>query len=58
MFLLLPSLSTDPSYWKIFNIHHKKNDNYVEFDFKIGTVLMIFSFFWTDNATCLPPSLE
>ena len=39
----------------IFNIHpRKKNENYVEFDFSMGTVLMIFSFFWMDNTPCLP----
>ena len=31
-----------------FNIHRRKkklNENYVEFDFRMGTVLVIFSFF-------------
>ena len=35
---------------KNFNIHHrkKKNENYVEFDFRMCTVLVIFSFLSTD----------
>ena len=36
------------------------NENYVEFDFIMGTVLMIFSFFQTDNdivCSPLPPKL-
>ena len=39
-----------------FNINYKKklNENYVEFDFRIGNVLVIFSFFWTDNASLAP----
>ena len=43
---------------KILNIHHRKknlNKSYWEFDFSMGTVLVIFSFLWTDNAPCLPP---
>ena len=32
-----------PHVRKIFNIHHrKKNQNYAEFDFRMGTVLVIF----------------
>ena len=37
---------------KKFNILRRKkliNENYVEFYFSMGTVLVIFSFFWTDN---------
>ena len=31
-------------------IEEKKwNKNYVEFDFRMGTVLLIFSFFWNDK---------
>ena len=33
-------------------IEKKLNENYVEFDFSMGTVLVIFSFFWMDNAPC------
>ena len=32
----------------------KFNEDYVEFDFRMGTVLVIFSFFLTDNALCPP----
>ena len=35
-------------------VEKKLNENYVEYDFRIGTVLLIFSFFWTDNASCPP----
>ena len=37
-----------PPICKYFNIHPRKkklNENYVEFDFRMGTVLVIFSFF-------------
>ena len=37
----------------------EKNENYVEFDFRMGTVLVIFSFFWMDNdLVCAPPPPE
>ena len=42
---------------KILNIHRRKknlNKSYWKFDFSIGTVLVIFSFLWTDNAPCVP----
>ena len=32
----------------------KMNENYVEFDFRMGTVLVIFSFFWIDDAPLAP----
>ena len=32
----------------------KIEGDYVELDFGMGTVLVIFSYFWTDNAPCLP----
>ena len=40
-----------PPICKKFNIHHRKkiNENYVEFDFRMGTILVICSFFRTDN---------
>ena len=43
---------------KILNIpRRKKNQNksYWKFNFSMGTVLVLFSFFWTDNAPCPPP---
>ena len=43
---------------KNFNIYHRKkiHENYIEFDFSMGTILVIFSFFWTDNdLICAPP---
>ena len=45
-----------PPICKIFNMYHRKkiNKNYVEFDFSVGTVRVIFSFFWTNNAPCPP----
>ena len=39
----------------VIPIIKKKNGNYVELDFSFGTVLVIFSFFWMDNAPCPPP---
>ena len=42
-------------YFNLISIVEKKvNANYVEFDFIMGTVLVIFSFFWTENVPCLP----
>ena len=44
---------------KNFNIHHRKNklnENYVEFYFRMGTILVIFWFFWMDNITPTPTS--
>ena len=35
----------------------EKNKSYWKFDFSLGTVIVIFSFLWTDNAPCLPPLL-
>ena len=33
------------------------NENYVKFDFRMGTVLVIFSFFWMDHIILsIPPS--
>ena len=37
----------------VISIVEKKNENYVECDFRIGTVLLSFLFFWTDNAPCV-----
>ena len=48
----------DPPICKNFDIYYRKkkcNEKYVEFDFNICTVLVIFSLFWTDNTPC--PSL-
>ena len=48
---ILPAPGQPPGYspiCKIFNIHPRKikiNEKYVEFDFRMGTVLVIFSFF-------------
>ena len=56
-----PCLPPDPPlphlyFFFLISIIEKKNyGNYVEFDFSIGTVLVIFSFFWMDNAPCLLP---
>ena len=36
--------------FKIFNKHKNLNENYIEFDFSMGAVLVIFSFFWMENA--------
>ena len=49
-----PSLA--PPICKNFNIQHKIffNENYVEFYFSMGTVLVIFSFFWMNNTRCPP----
>ena len=51
--------SRPPQFVKLFiSIVEKKylNDHYVEFDFSMGTVLVIFSFIWTDNdLVCAPP---
>ena len=49
-----------PLVCKIFNIYHrKKNENYVEFYFSMGTVLVIFFFFSMDNdLVCAPPPLS
>ena len=40
-----------PSLAKIFYINRRKKiyENYIEFCFRLGTVLVIFSFFWTVN---------
>ena len=35
----------------------RKNENSTKFDFRMGTVLEIFSFFRTDNAPVPPPTL-
>ena len=43
-------------YERIMPLRKKKwNQNYVELDFSMGTVLVIFSFFWMDDAPCPPP---
>ena len=39
-----PPIPGPPLICKNFNIDHRKK-NYVEFDFRMGTVLVIFSFF-------------
>ena len=48
-----------PAICKIFNIYQRnknENENYVEFCFSKGTVLVIFSFSQTDNdLVCAPP---
>ena len=50
-----PATPPGPHIFKKINIHcRKKNENYVEFDFSVGAVLVIFSIFWIDNAP-LPP---
>ena len=36
-------------------IEKKLNGKYVEFDFRIGTVLAIFLFFWMDSAPLSAP---
>ena len=44
----------------LISIVEKKdlNENYVEFYFSVGIVLVIFSFFWTVNdLVCVPPPL-
>ena len=50
-----------PPVKKILNLDRRKknlNKNYWKFDFSIGSVLVIFSFFWTDNdLACAPPPL-
>ena len=51
---------------KIYNINSNKiadikkcNGNYVEYDFRLGTVLVIFLFFWADNdLVCAPLTPE
>ena len=43
---------TAPHDCKKINIHHRKNNlqgNYEEFNFRMGTVLVIPSFLWMDN---------
>ena len=37
-------------------IEKKVNENFVEFGFRMGTVLVIFSFFWVDNDLVYAPS--
>ena len=46
-----------PSYVKILisSVEKKMNENYVEFDFRMGSVFVIFLFFLTDNITPDPP---
>ena len=54
----LPAPLVAPQFIKLLiSIVEKKNyENYLEFDYSIGTVLVIFSFFWTDNdLVCAPP---
>ena len=49
-----------PQIYKTFNTHHrKKNETYGEFYFSMGNILVIFSFFRTDNdLVCAPHPLS
>ena len=49
---LPPHPTNQPTYGWLVNILIsiiKKEENFVGFDFRIGTFLVIFSFFWSDN---------
>ena len=52
------NMAGPPGIRKNFNINCKKKnyENYVEFYFSIGTVLVIFSISRTDKITSTPPS--
>ena len=46
--IIPPASAPPPCICKNFNVHQRKkneNKNYVEFDFNIGNVFVIFSFF-------------
>ena len=58
---LLPAPQPPLHISTFFNIYHWKkslNENYVEYDFIMGTVIWIFSFFWTDNDRVCAPRLQ
>ena len=54
-FIIIFTLQKSTHPWQFFNIPRKKNENYVEFDFRMGTVLVIFLFFGMDNIIPSPP---
>ena len=51
---LMPASLVPPLAKFFISIVEKKNYDCEEFYFRMGTVLVIFSFFWMDNAPCLP----